>query len=223
MAGKLTLKSSMVLMKRLFSCLGSRRKQWIMGYLFSLSEISLTWILPFLYEQTAMLAAGEPGGSLYRIGMYFGWLLLFVPLIVLGAWMRNTAVIYGEGALKKALFARLCRLNLQDSRRYVTAEICVSVLCEISGLPGDFRVSFAAGKRGCGCGRTGADRCVHCAVCLFQSEGKGGGAEGSQEQCFGHGIFGGDRPDNGCGAGFSDERAFGPAGRRQKNGCVTGG
>lgn len=122
MAGKLTLKSSMVLMKRLFSCLGSRRKQWILGYLFSLSEIGLTWVLPFLYEQIVMLAAGEPGGSLYRIGMYFGCLLLFAPLIVLSAWMRNTAVIYGEGALKKALFARLCRLNLQDSRRYVTAE-----------------------------------------------------------------------------------------------------
>ena len=89
MAGKLTLKSSIVLMKRLFSCLGSRRKQWILGYLFSLSEIGLTWVLPFLYEQIAMLAAGESGASINRIGMYFGCLFLLAPLIVLGAWMRN--------------------------------------------------------------------------------------------------------------------------------------
>ncbi len=138
MAGKLTLKSSIVLMKRLFSCLGSRRKQWILGYLFSLSEIGLTWVLPFLYEQIAMLAAGESGASINRIGMYFGCLFLLAPLIVLGAWMRNTAVIYGEGALKKALFARLCRLTIQDSRRYVTAEQVVRLTYDAGRAVGIF-------------------------------------------------------------------------------------
>lgn len=124
---KLTLKDSILLMKRLFSCLGSRRKMWTAGYLLSLSETGLTWVLPFLYEQITMLAAGESGASLYRIWIYFGCLFLFMPLIVLGTWMKNTAVIYGESSLKKELFARLCRLTIQDSQRYATADQVIRI------------------------------------------------------------------------------------------------
>lgn len=124
---KLTLKDSILLLKRLFSCLGSRRKMWTAGYLLSLSETGLTWVLPFLYEQITMLAAGESGASLYRIWIYFGCLFLFMPLIVLGTWMKNTAVIYGESSLKKELFARLCRLTIQDSQRYATADQVIRI------------------------------------------------------------------------------------------------
>ncbi len=65
--------------------------------------------------------------SLYRIWIYFGCLFLFMPLIVLGTWMKNTAVIYGESSLKKELFARLCRLTIQDSQRYATADQVIRI------------------------------------------------------------------------------------------------
>ena len=124
---KLTWKNGIRLMWRLFSCMGQYRKKWIAGYLLSLSEISLTWVLPFLYEQITMFVAGESGASLYRIGIYFGCLLLLLPLTVLGTWMKNTAVIYGESTLKKDLFARLCRLTVQDSQRYATTDQVIRI------------------------------------------------------------------------------------------------
>jgi len=109
-----------------FTFLGSAKKRYLLGWLFSCAEFAIAFITPFMYRQLVLIVTYNNNDYAVRVVVaLFTALVLLAPVVCLGWYLRFTAAAVGAGNMQKQMLNHLQYMPVQktiDSKKgdYIT-------------------------------------------------------------------------------------------------------